>query len=252
MKENMGRIVVYTAVFGGYEGLIPQPRFDGVDYICFTDSPVRSKCWDVRVVESDLDDPTRNARKYKLLPHKFLPDYRISVWIDANYLVVGDIRKLVDSKLKDANIAVFDHAQTRSDPRNCVYEEYRSIVDMGKKTGNYKDDPDVMSGQIERYRKEGYPPNNGLIFTAALLRRHHEPDVIRTMERWWQEISLGSRRDQLSLNYAVWKENLNYSTIEGDLRNNPWFYMVAHHRKSYSMSLIRYRLRKLFGIAKHR
>lgn len=248
----MNRIAVYTAVFGGYEGLIPQPPFDGVDYICFADSPVRSRSWEVRVVEPDLEDSTRNARKYKLLPHKYLPDYDISVWIDANYLIVGDIRKLVDSKLAEANMAVFDHAQTRSDPRNCVYDEYQSMLDMGKQTGNYKDDPDAMTRQIERYRQDGYPPGNGLIFTAALLRRHNEPDVIRTMERWWGEISRGSRRDQLSLNYSAWRENLSYSIIEGDLRNNQWFYMLAHHRNSYASSLIRYRLRKLFGIVKHR
>ena len=248
----MSKIVVYTAVFGEYEGLIPQPRFDGVDYICFTDMPVRSRCWETRVVEPDSEDPTRDARKYKLLPHKFLSDYEISVWIDANYLIVGDIRKLVASKLAEANMAVFDHAQTFSDPRNCVYDEYRSILEMGKKTGKYKDDPDIMSRQIERYRQEGYPPDNGLIFTAALLRRHNEPDVIRAMERWWSEIRQGSRRDQLSLNYSVWKEGLDLSIIEGDLRNNRWFYMLAHHRKSYTGSLIRFRLRKLFGISKRR
>jgi hypothetical protein len=248
----MSAIVVYTAVFGGYEGLIPQPRFDGVDYICFSDKPIRARSWDVRVVEPELDDPTRNARKFKLLPHLLLPEYETSVWIDANYLIAGDIRKLVASELAETNMAVFDHAQTHSDPRGCVYDEYESLVQMGKETGSFKDDPDVMAQQIERYRKEGYPSNNGLIFTAALLRRHNEPDVIRTMERWWQEISEGSRRDQLSINYAAWKENLSFSIIEGDLRNNKWFYMLAHHRKSYTASLIRYRFRKLFGIVKHR
>jgi hypothetical protein len=248
----MSRIVVYTAVFGGYEGLIPQPRSGGVDYICFTDTPVRSKSWEVRVVEPDLVDPTRNARKYKLLPHQFLPDYGISLWIDANYLLVGDIGKLVDSKLSDVNMAVFDHAQTLSDPRDSVYEEYQSIIDMGKKIGSYKDDPEVMTRQIERYRREGFPSDNGLIFTAALLRRHNERDVVRAMERWWHEISIGSKRDQLSFNYAAWKEGLNYSIIDGDLRNNEWLYMLAHHRKSYTVSHIRYRLRKLLGIVKHR
>ena len=29
------KIVVYTAIFGGYDGLIPQPEFEDVDYICF-------------------------------------------------------------------------------------------------------------------------------------------------------------------------------------------------------------------------
>ncbi|MCK4349583.1 MAG: DUF616 domain-containing protein [Candidatus Krumholzibacteria bacterium] len=248
----MDKIAVYTAVFGGYEGLVPQPRIDGIEYICFTDMPVRSRCWEVRVVEPEHADATRNAREYKMLPHKYLADFETSVWMDANYLIVGDVSPLVHDRLADAEMAVFDHQQTRSDPRDCVYDEYKAMVEMGNRSGVYKDDPDAMNRQIECYREEGYPRHNGLIFSAVLLRRHNEPAVVRMMERWWDEISKGSRRDQLSFNYAAWKENFPYATIEGDLRNNPWFYMLGHHRNSYTAALFRYRLRKLFGIAKHR
>ena len=248
----MGKVAVYTAVFGGYEGLVPQPRIDGIEYICFSDRPVLSKCWEVRVVEPKHTDTTRNARECKLLPHKYLSDFDTSVWMDANYLIVGDVKRIVREKLTGAEMAVFDHQQTLSDPRDCVYDEYTAMVEMGNKSGVYKDDPDAMSRQIERYREEGYPPHNGLIFSAVLLRRHNEPAVVRMMERWWDEISGGSRRDQLSFNYAAWKEGFPYSTIEGDLRNNPWFHMLSHHRKDYSAALFRYKFRKLFGISKHR
>ncbi len=248
----MDKIAVYTAVFGGYEGLIPQPRIDGIEYICFSDRPVPSRCWEVRVVEPEHADATLDARKHKMLPHKYLSDFETSVWIDANYLIVGDVRRLVRDRLAGADMAVFDHQQTHSDPRDCVYDECAAMIEMGNKSGVYKDDPDTMNRQIERYREEGYPRHNGLIFSAVLLRKHKQPDVIRMMERWWDEIFRGSRRDQLSFNYTAWKEDFLYSTIEGDLRNNPWFYMLGHHRKSYTTALFRYRFRKLFGISKHR
>lgn len=246
------KTVVYTAIFGDYEGLVPQPAIPGVDYICFSDKYIRSRSWRVERVEPRHDDPGRSARVYKVLPHEVLDSYDTSIWMDANYLIVGDVRELLSLYLEDANIAVFDHGQTKSDPRRCVYEEYEALMSMGKATGRYKDDPAVLTRQIERYRRLGYPPQNGLVFAAVLVRRHHDPTVIRTMKTWWSEIEQFSRRDQLSFNYACWKERLDFAVIDGDLRNNRYFYMVGHHRKSYKAALLRYRLRKLFGYVKPR
>ncbi|MBN1884789.1 MAG: DUF616 domain-containing protein [Candidatus Krumholzibacteriota bacterium] len=248
----MDRIAVYTAVFGGYEGLVRQPRIEGVDFLCFADRPIRAHGWEVRVVEFEEADPVRAARKRKILAHRYLSGYTTSIWMDGNYLVAGDIRGLAERALARADMAVFSHARTRSDPRDCVYDEYEAMMRMGRETGRWKDDPDVMTAQIERYRREGYPERHGLIFSAVLLRRHGRPDVVRTMERWWEELSRGSRRDQLSFDYAAWKEGLAVETIDGDLRNNPWFHMLAHHRRSYAASLLRYRLRRLLGIVRHR
>lgn len=246
------RIVVYTSIFGGYEALIPQPRFPNVDYVCFSDRPMKPRGWRVEVVEPRFDSPARSSRYYKILPHRTLGDYDVSVYMDGNYLIVGDIEELVRTQLAERDMAVFDHAQTRSDPRGCIYQEYEAIVSLGRGTGKYKDDPDVMARQIARYREAGYPENNGLVFAAVLLRRHNDPVVIRTMDTWWDEFSNFSRRDQLSLPYACWKEGLDYQVIDGDLRSNPYFYMLSHHNTSYTAALWRYRLRKLFGYVKHR
>lgn len=248
----MHRIAVYTAVFGGYEGAIPQPAQEGVDYIRFTDEPVGARGWEERIVERRLGDPVREARRYKVLAHEFLPGYDVSVWMDANYLVIGDIRSLAAERLSNAPMAVFDHAATRSDPRRCVFDEYESIMEMGHAAGRLKDDPDLMRAQIERYRAEGYPDHNGLTFTAVLLRRHNDPAVVRTMERWWSEIERGSRRDQLSIDYAAWREGLELERIGEDLRSCPWFEMIAHHRRSYALPLLRRRIRATLGIRKRR
>ena len=66
------RIVVYTSIFGGYDNLIDdQLQMEGVDYICFTDRDIKSDTWDVRKSTAVYSDPTRNARKYKVLPHRW-------------------------------------------------------------------------------------------------------------------------------------------------------------------------------------
>jgi hypothetical protein len=241
------KIVLYTTIFGGYEGLIPQPKIKGIDRICFTDRKAKSLSWDLIHVSRELSDPVRNSRKYKILAHRYLSEYDISIYIDGNFLVVGDLVALINHSLSNANMSVFDHNQTSYDKRDCVYEEYRALMEMGR-INRYKDKPELMSRQIERYRSEGYPVHNGLVFAASLIRRHNEPDVVRTMERWWQELKMGSRRDQLSFNYAAWKEKLNYYVIDGDLRNNQWFFMLGIHRQNYFWKLLRYRLRSILGI----
>ena len=84
------KIVVYTAVFGKYSGLIPQPKLKDIDFICYTDQELSSNSW--KVIKVDLpvkNDNTRSNRWYKILPHKHLSDkYSVSVYIDANIWII--------------------------------------------------------------------------------------------------------------------------------------------------------------------
>ena len=97
----MNNIVVYTAIFGGKDDLI-DPEFipENCDFVCFTDKDFKSDIWDVRKIESIFDDPVRNARMYKVLPHKYLSEYEYSVWIDGNMMVRGDVNKLIKKYLE--------------------------------------------------------------------------------------------------------------------------------------------------------
>lgn len=244
-------IVVYTAIYGGCDGLLPQKKCKGVDYICFSDREMHASPWDVRVMEAKGPDPVRCAKEYKILPHRFFPEYEYSIWIDGNYLIVGDLYKLLSEVLKIENMAVFDHNETYGDNRNCLYKEYESILRLGRETGCYKDDPEIMKKQIARYRSEAYPENNGLIFASILIRRHNKEAVKEAMELWWREIENGSRRDQLSFNYVAWKSGLNMHVIKENIRDNRWFYMIGIHRSDYRMKLFHYRLKRLFGLRRH-
>ncbi len=249
MSMLYNKTVLYTSTFGGYDGLLPQPRIKGIDRICFTDKPLKSSSWKIVQVEPQFADSSRSSRLYKINPHLFLKEYDVSIYIDANFLVVGNLFQLIEETLSKHSMAAFDHNQTSYDKRDCLYEEHKAIIKMGE-THQLKDTPEVMQKQIDHYRMEGYPEHHGLISGGVLLRRHNDSDVIRTMERWWSELCNGSKRDQLSFNYAAWKERFTYTTIPGDIRNNQWFYMIGLHRKSFFWKVFRFRLRKLLGIRK--
>jgi len=239
------KIVIYTAIFGGKDNLI-EPEFipQGCDFVCFTDQDFVSDIWEVRKVEPDFVDPVRSAKIYKILPHKYLSEYEISIWIDGNMILRGDVRKLIKKYLADANLAVFSHNEhmkrwkklfwikNNEDCRDCLYAELEYLLRIGK-NGKYKDDPNLMRQQVKRYKQEGYPEHNGLIVGMVILRRHNREDIIQTMKDWWNEIENGSRRDQLSFNYVAWKNKLNFSYMKGDSRRNKYFLHTQHKKRVY-------------------
>lgn len=228
------KIAVYTSIFGGYDNLIEdQFQMEGVDYICFTDRDIDSKTWKIVKSTPIYNDSNRNAKKYKILPHRYLKDYDWSVWVDGNIKVVSDIRGLCT----DDPYKVYDHMQV-FDKRNCIYEEARAILNFGKINSertpergvkNWKDNPNVITPQMNRYMSEGYPKDNGLATNPIIIRNHHDSNVIKNMEDWWVEIKYNSKRDQLSFNYIAWKNEFNFVYLQGDSRNNEYFVSMGKH-----------------------
>lgn len=214
------KVVVYTAIIGGYDNLHePLVTPDGVDFICFTDRDLKSKVWQIKKVLPLYKDNTRTARKYKILPHRFLPDYDLAIWVDGNMLVEGNVKDYI-KYLGNGKFATFDHTQCY-DRRDCVYEEANAIFRLGQEPGkNYKDNPQTILDQMNRYLKEGYPANNQLAFTCSVTRKHNDPEVVKVMEDWWTELKYGSKRDQLSINYVCWKNNFKIKYLPGDGRND--------------------------------
>jgi len=226
--------VIYTAIFGGYDYL-ETPKYvpKGFDFVCFTDTDFKSDFWEVRKVLPLYKDSTRNARKYKLLPQRYLKEYDISVWVDGNFLIRDDVNELIDKYLSDRNFACYDHKNCQLDPRGCVYQEAEAIFHLGNNDPNkkFKDDPNLIIEQVNRYYKDRYPSNNGLIVSGILLRKHNEEDVKITMEKWWEELKYGSKRDQLSFDYSAWKTDLKFNYISGDIRDNKYFYLLSHNHQ---------------------
>ena len=229
------KIAIYTSIFGGYDDLIDeQYQMDGVDYICFTDRGLESKTWKVIKSTPIYNDPNRNAKKYKILPHRYLKDYDYSIWIDGNIKVISDIRALCNGD----SYKVYDHMQV-FDKRNCIYDEAQAILNFGKINSertpergikNWKDNPKLIVDQMNRYISEGYPKNNGLATNPIIVRNHNDSDVIAVMEDWWSEIKYNSKRDQLSFNYIVWKNQFNFVYLQGDSRNNEYFVSMGKHK----------------------
>ncbi len=253
MRARGDKKVIYTAIFGDYEGLLPQTEMAGWDFVCFTDNAeLKGSPWQIKKVDPPVPgDGTRSNRYIKINPHLFLHDYDISIFVDGNVLVIGNMDRLIDTVLGDHAMACFDHAQTKLDPRRCIYGEYAFLQQIARQQGIYKDDPAVMERHIEFLRSAGYPEDNGLIVGTVLVRRHHDPILVRVMDDWWYMVKHYSKRDQLSFNYAAWKHGFTYQVIPGDVRRgNGYFYMLGKHRKDWSAKLRKFRWKKRLGLVK--
>ena len=233
-KKIKKNIVIYTAVFGAKDNLIdPKCVPKNVDFICFTDQDFKSDVWQIKKVKPIFDDSVRSARIYKVLPHKFLSEYEYCVWVDGNIQVKRDVNSLIKRYLKDCNFASYDHTKTK-DSRDCIYDEANILIDAARNKKTYKDSPELIKKQMAKYKALHYPAHNGLISSMIVIRRHNEKDVIKTMECWWKEIENNSRRDQLSFNFAAWKNNFKFSYLRGDSRNNFFFKHFNHKsRENY-------------------
>jgi Protein of unknown function (DUF616) len=183
--------MIYTAITGGYDSVKMQPP--GVAQpILFNETSIHY--WN--------PDPCRIAKFQKILGYSQLGP--MSLWVDGSIVFdpCTDLGALAEEHLKDADIAVMKHPD-----RDCVYQEAKACIERDK------DDPDTIVAQTVRYSQDGYPSNYLLSETGVMFRRN-TPRVLRFCSMWWDEVTRGSRRDQISFPYVAWKLKMPYKQIE--------------------------------------
>lgn len=190
------RTVVYTAIFDQYDDVpevsAPDPA---VRYVLFTDDPrLPAKApWQIRVVPRLFEDPELDARRVKLLPHLYLPEFELSVWIDANCQLRRASHQELSALLGDGWLAAPSH-----ESHGCVYRAAHAFVLAGR------DSAARIDRQLAYYDLLGLPRDAGLHATMFLVRRHLEPECRRFDVLWWEHVSQHSKRDELGFECVRW------------------------------------------------
>lgn len=196
--------VIYTCITGNYDELIQHNCTNlNYDYICFTDNDELLKqqkvgTWEIKPLFFDKLDDTKNARWHKTHPHILFPNYEYSIWIDSNGNILSD---------KIFNIAEKDLLIPKHFSRNCIYDEALACI-IGKKETLHN-----ISAIVDILEENKMPKNYGLNETNILLRRHNVPQIIKLMDEWWSYIEKYTKRDQLSLSYVLWKNDISIDDI---------------------------------------
>ena len=213
-------IVVYTVLTGDYDNVNEILfREKNVDYILFTNNKkIKSKTWRVVYLDSKLDDVLL-SREVKILPHKYLSNkYTVSIYIDANAVIYGELSHLLNFLQDDISFAVSKHSK-----RDNVRDEIEALVHI---KGMPKD---VLMVQYERYIKNGFKDDLGLAECGLLIRKHEDIELQRVMNEWWIEFNNGVRRDQISLLPVINKlQYKNWLYMEGNIWHNQFFKIISH------------------------
>ncbi len=187
----------YTVITGDYDQLNeiskPLPNWE---YRCFTDNPnLQSRTWRIEPLQNKLDlDPVRLSRYYKINNHLVDSDYYLSVYVDANLRIRGNLDDfLVHALPADKPLGMMLHPFHSS-----LAEEVDLCVAMGK------DDESLLRSQYRHYVEEkGFKDLNPHITGRLIIRRSNNAAIRQLMETWFAEYLRWSRRDQVAFNYAL-------------------------------------------------
>jgi len=230
---STAKIVIYTCIFGTVDE-IHEPIFvpDNCDFYIVTDQDLpTASSWikkkvDFSVFPGAVDPVTKN-RFVKMHPHLIFPEYDYSIYLDGTIQARTDLTEWIQ-EMPVVGLKMFNHPV-----RHCTYTEIEACIKAGK--GSKSD--------LLRYaaflRSQGMPENYGLVEGGVIVRQSHNPVCVSLMTQWWQEFLQQSRRDQISLPYILWKNQIQVEQIAKlghNLRLHPAIRKYSH-RPHYARSL---------------
>lgn len=198
--------VVYTALIGGTENLQEltfEPTADIV-YVCFTDQPLlRSSTWlTITVIPRVPGDSARSTRELKFLGHPYLQQFDRWLWIDNRVSLQRDPIELFESLEADGELALALH-----DHRYSVLDEFSSVLRLRK------DHPFPVL-ELKQFLTTNFPEIlEQRPLAGTIILRRNVPAVDSLMLRWWELVLRYSARDQLSINYAISTNPVNFKRL---------------------------------------
>lgn len=190
--------VIVTSLIGDYEK--PTDGFEhmpGFDYILYTDKPIRLKSWKTIIVEFNSGKELSNTKKQRFIKThltEILNEYDLVCYVDANTIINETLYDYINKN--KGNIVTF-----KKHIRNCVYDEIDACIKAKKESKG------ICESVRKRLINENYPKNNGLFENNVIVLKPNNERLSRLMKLWWKEIYNYSKRDQLSLNYVIWKNH---------------------------------------------
>jgi hypothetical protein len=151
------------------------------------------------------------------MPHEYFPDDEFSLYID-NTVKFKRLPQSSDLPLPPGPpMRGFKHA-TRNNPR----EEAMAVAMLGY------DDTATLVRQMDFYKSQGPLEDLTPLTTGTvLMRRHHAQDVRQFGTFWWENILAFSKRDQLSIAYALQSAGLEVDYYPGITRDNEFVHWAG-------------------------
>ena len=225
---SSGRTVLYTCTNLAYDQIFtPVAATPGVDFVLFADRRprfVRGWQWRPYPPQAAGLSPAMVNRYAKFFPHLIFPEVEISIYVDANMLMLADLTPLIAEFLASgADIGLFPHKE-----RFDIFEEFEFTRKVGRIP---PEDVEKGRAQLAFYRAEGLPEDHLFTENAIIFRRHGNPALAAAMDLWWRQMATYTKRDQLSLPYVLHRSDLGVKLWDWNYRfDNPYFKRYPHRR----------------------
>lgn len=177
-------MIVYTALFGGYDSVPAAPFSGSYRHVLFTDSEFDAPGWEVVTVAPD-GPPRLQNRSYKLRPHIHFPG-EVTLYHDANMTLATEPEAVYKTLVGRSSVGMVRHSRGHT-----LSHEFAAVKRYGLA------DPVILKAQADRYRRLMRAPlgEAGLLATT--------PSAEPFMTAWWAEVNTYSHRDQLALPWAA-------------------------------------------------
>jgi hypothetical protein len=170
---KMIKKVVYTIIIGKYDKISTFNKQEGYNYFLFSDVKYYGTNWTIIPISKNIIKKVKVSnikmtRYFKLFPHLFFKDYELSIYIDASYIIKGDLNELLIKTLNPT----FDLYFLQHPERNKVFQEFLAVIRFKK------DNKKSVNIVKKRYIKENFPDNLGLTQNCIIIRRHNKKKII--------------------------------------------------------------------------
>ena len=214
--KTMNKRVIYSANIGYYDHPWPTITFDGWDFLMFTDKKdFEIKGWQMVYVDL-VGSPVDMQREIKINSHKYVGNYDLSIWADANQVLTGHPNHFLDHIHYTSGFAT-----TKHHARSTMTDEVNQILLWGKDT------EERCRLTVETLFKKTKMPNDWGLFETGVTVRDNSKEVEKLNKLWYQYWQIGSHRDQLSLPFAAYKSKVPIHTFERSQRT-PFFRQYLH------------------------
>lgn len=221
------RIAIYTCIFGNYDKINePLVMPNNCDYFVITDEEksieTNWKFKNVDLVEYGLQKESNIAKNrfFKMHPHLLFPEYKYSIYVDGNIKIMTDLTEFIQN-VNSTGIQMHNHYR-----QDCIYKEIRKCHKMKK------DSKENLDKHLNHLINNNMPKNYGMLEAPIIVRKHNNSLCIKIMEDWWQEFVQYSKRDQISLPYVLYKNDIkvaDIATLGNDIYSNFAFSKVKHN-----------------------
>jgi hypothetical protein len=206
------KLTVFTVILGQTDPLIrPTVVNKTVRYVCLSDRPQT-----IAPYVSVLVDPAELGVKLMSRQLKILADHPslgapdVVLWHDAAFRMDCDpVRLAAEALTEGMEMLAFKHPH-----RTQIEDEADAIARYGW----------VPREQVERqvatYRAEGF--RQAMITSTGFCLRRLTPAIVAFNRFWWGEVAKWGWRDQLSVDYAIWRTGVRLRYIPGHYRDNPY------------------------------